>query len=215
MRRGLFVILLTWMGLIAGCATPKLHGTVTRFHDLGGTPQSFVIVPDQEQSDSLEFKSYANLVRTAFQSHGWSESDFAKADVAVTFQYHISQGRRVEFTYPIFGQVPTGRSTSVGTVSTYGNRSTFNATTTQQTAPAIVGTGVSSRTEYDRALRVVMFSLPAYRASQKMQRVYEGEIRSTGSVADLPAVMPALVKGLLGEFPGKSGAAERIVVSPQ
>ncbi len=185
---------------------------MSRFHVLPASPQSFVIIPDREQGDSLEFKSYANLVRQALQTRGWREGDMATADVAVFFQYSISQGRQVAFSYPIFGQVPTGTSTTTGTVSTYGNTSNIYATTTRQTTTGIVGSGVGSRTEFDRALRVLMFSLPTYRATQKMERVYEGEIRSTGSTGDLPTVMPALVRGIFDDFPGASGTTRRVNV---
>lgn len=212
MRNPAIVLYLAMLGLLAGCATPKLQGSVTKFHQLSATPRTFVIVPDQSQADSLEFRSYAKLVRAALQSHSWTEQDFATADVAVFFQYQISQGRRVEFSYPIFGQVPTGRSSTVGNISTYGNRATVNAVTTNQTTTAIVGTGVAHRTEYDRALRVLMFSLPAYRTSQKMERIFEGEIRSTGSTSDLPTVMPQLVQGFFTTFPGSSGVTEQITL---
>lgn len=136
----------------------------------------------------------------------------ASADVAVFLQYEISQGRQVAFSYPIFGSVPTGTSTTTGTVGTYGNTSTINTTTTKQTTLGVVGTGTGNRSEYDRAVRVTMFSLPIYRESQKMEAVYEGEIRSSGSTGDLPTVMPALLEGLFLEFPGKSGTTNAVSV---
>lgn len=212
MNTRLALVLVVFIGLLSGCGTPPLQGAVSRFHVLPGSPQSFVIVPDREQGDSLEFRSYANLVRQALQARGWREGDMATADVALFFQYSISQGRQVAFSYPIFGQVPTGTSTTTGTVSTYGNTSNIYATTTRQTTTGVVGSGVGSRTEFDRALRVLMFSLPTYRATQKMERVYEGEIRSTGSTGDLPTVMPVLVRGLFDDFPGTSGTTRRVNV---
>jgi hypothetical protein len=206
------LLILVFASLVAGCGTPPLQGAVSRFHVLPASPQSFVIVPDRDQGDSLEFRSYANLVRQALAARGWREGTMATADVAVFFQYSISQGRQVAFSYPIFGQVPTGTSTTTGTISTYGNTSNIYATTTRQTTTGIVGSGVGSRTEFDRALRVLMFSLPTYRSSQKMERVYEGEIRSSGSTGDLPTVMPVLVRGLFDDFPGASGTTRRVNV---
>lgn len=205
-------LLLVVVGVLTGCGTPPLQGSVSRFHVLSGSPQTFVVVPDRGQGDSLEFRSYANLVRSALQTRGWREAPIATADTAVFFQYSISQGRQVAFSYPIFGQIPTGTSTTTGTVSTYGNTSNIYATTTQQTTTGVVGSGVGSRTEFDRALRVLMFSLPTYRATEKMERVYEGEIRSSGSTGDLPTVMPLLVRGLFDDFPGASGSTRRVNV---
>jgi len=177
---------------------------------LSGATQTFVIIPDREQGDSLEFRSYANLVRSALQGRGWREGNMASADVAIFFQYSISQGRQVSFSYPIFGQVPTGTSITTGTISTYGNTSNIYAITTRQTTTGVVGVGTGSRTEFDRALRVLMYSLPTYRATQKMERIYEGEIRSTGSKGDLSTVMPVLIRGLFDDFPGVSGTTRRV-----
>ena len=208
------VLLVAILSLIslAGCGTPPLQGSVSRFHVLSASPQTYVVIPERDQGDSLEFRSYANLVRQALQARGWREGTMATADVAVFFQYSISQGRQVAFSYPIFGQVPTGTSTTTGTVSTYGNTSNIYATTTRQSTTGVVGSGVGSRTEFDRALRVLMFSLPTYRSTQKMERVYEGEIRSSGSTGDLPTVMPVLVRGLFDDFPGTSGSTRRVNV---
>jgi len=130
----------------------------------------------------------------------------------VFLQYEIGQGRQVTFSYPIMGQVATGGSTTTGTVSTYGNTSTLNATTTPNTRLGVVGSGAGSRTEFDRAVRLTMYSAPEYRASQRMQRLYEGEIRSSGSTGDLPTVMPSLIRGLFEDFPGRSGSVRNITV---
>lgn len=212
MRSKLALVLSAVVGLLSGCGTPPLKGSVSRFHVLPTSPQTFSIIPDKGQSDSLEFSSYANLVRQALQKRGWREADFATADVAVFFQYSISQGRQVAFSYPIFGQVPTGVSTTTGTISTHGRTAAFQATTTAQTTTGVIGSGVGSRVEFDRALRVLMYTLPPYRATQRMERVYEGEIRSSGSTGDLPTVMPVLVRGLFEDFPGTSGTTRPVRV---
>lgn len=209
----ILVVLLTAL-LLAACGTtpPRLEGTVTRFHNLPPGPTSFAIVPNPDQESSLEFRSYAGLVAQQLVSRGWQQTAFDSAQVAVFLQYQISQGRQVAFTYPILGSVPTGRSTTTGTVSTYGNRSTVNATTTQQSTLGVVGTGVGSHTEFDRAARVVMYSIPFYKATNKLEPVLEVEIRSTGSTGDLPTVMPVLVRGLFDDFPGTSGTTRRVSV---
>lgn len=199
--------------LAIGCATVSLQGNVTRFHALEPGSRSFVILPENEQQGSLEFRTYAGFVSEKLRASGWREAPLETADVAIFVQYKISQGHRIAFNYPVFGSVPTGTTNTYGTVNTFGNTSTINATTTQQTTLGVVGTGTGSRTEYDRAVRMTMYSLAAYRQSQKLESVYEGEIRSTGSTGDLPTVMPALLDGLFQDFPGKSGTA-RVVSIP-
>jgi len=209
------VLLLTIVATLVGCANPPLEGKVTRFHSLDVTTRTFSIVPNPDQRESLEFRSYANLVRNQLLARGWRETDFSSADVAVFFQYQISQGRAVNFSYPILGAVPSGISYTTGTFNTFGNTSTLNATTTRQSTLGVVGTGVGSRTEFDRAVRLTMFSAVAYRATSKMERVYEGEIRSAGSTGDLPTVMPALIQGLFQDFPGASGSTRTVAIPIQ
>lgn len=198
--------------LAIGCATASLQGSVTRFHALESGSRSFVILPENEQQGSLEFRTYAGFVSEKLRATGWREATLETADVAIFVQYKISQGHRVTFNYPVFGAVPTGTTNTYGTVNTFGNTSTINATTTQQSTFGVVGTGTGSRTEYDRAVRITMYSLPTYRQSQKMESVYEGEIRSTGSTGDLPTVMPALLNGLFQDFPGKSGTTRTVSI---
>lgn len=205
-----FLILLV-AAFLGGCAS--IRGSATQFHALDSTPKTFVIVPDRDQSDSLEFRSYAGLVKTALEARGWKENMTSDADVAVFFHYNINQGQPITYSYPILGQVPTGRSTTTGMVTSYGNTSTITATTTQQATIGTVGTGVGTYTEYERSLRVLMFSLPVYRATNRTERVYEGEIRSSGGSGDLATVMPALVRGLLDDFPGESGKTRKVRVS--
>jgi hypothetical protein len=208
MRCGVLVLVAL---MATGCAALSLQGRVTRFHELDAAPKTYFVVPPNE-GGSLEFRSYASLVAAKLNSLGWREASFDGAEVAVVLQYQISQGREVAFSYPIFGPVKSGTSTTTGTINTYGNQSTINATTTQNTTVGVVGAGTGSNTVFDRAVRITMFSLPVYRDTQKMTSLYEGEIRSTGSTGDLPTIMPALVSGLLQQFPGKSGTANDVSV---
>jgi hypothetical protein len=204
-------VLATW--LLSGCAV-TLQGSATAFHSLDTSTRVFAIVPDKSQEGSLEFRTYGRQVSDQLTAHGWREGGFDEAQVAVFVQYGIGQGRDVAFSYPILGAVPTGNSTTTGTINTfgsgYGRTSNFNATTTQQTTVGVVGTGVGTRTEFDRALKVLMYSIPVYKQTGKLEPLYEGQIRSTGSTGDLATVMPTLVRGLLKEFPGTSGKTRSV-----
>ena len=193
-----------------GCKT--LEGRATQFHTLDSLPRSFVVVPVADQVESLEFLSYAKLATDQLIARGWQRADPETADVAVFLQYQISQGRNVVFSYPIFGQVPTGSSTTTGSISTFGSTSTLNINTQQNTATGLVGAGVGSRVEYDRALQVTMYSLASLRENKKPERLYEATIRSAGQTGDLSAVVPVLIRGLFQEFPSESGASRKVSV---
>ncbi len=193
--------------LLINCATTKtyIQAKATKFHALEQRPYTFIILPEKDQQDTLQFRTYANFVEEKLKQKGWSPTPYDSAEILVFIQYQISQGHEVKFNYPIFGSVPSGTTNSYGTVTTYGNTSTITATTKQETRLAVIGAGTSSRMMYDRALRMTMYSLNAFNNSQKIESIYEGEIRSEGTTNDLPAVMPALLDGIFQDFPGKSG----------
>ena len=209
MMRALIFVLV--MLALQGCTT--LEGRATQFHTLDALPRSFVVVPTSEQVESLEFLSYAKLVREHLIARAWRHAEPETADVAIFLQYQISQGRNVVFSYPVFGQVPTGSSTTTGSVSTFGSMSTFNINTQQNTTAGIVGTGAGSRVEYDRALQVTMYSLASLRVNKKPERIYEATVSSSGQTGDLSAVVPILIRGLFQEFPGVPGASRKVSVT--
>jgi hypothetical protein len=191
---------------LTGCAL-MLNGTVSQFHELDGSPKSFVIVPLPEQAQSLEFKTYANMVADRLVARGWRRVELDSADLAVTLQYSMGQGQQIAYSYPILGPVPSGPVTTFGNVNTYGNTSTFNATTRQGTALGVVGSGQGSRTEYERIVRLEMFSLVSYRSTKQTVPVFQSTMQSKGSIGDIARVMPTMIAGLFEDFPGKSGGS--------
>lgn len=190
--------------LCASCAT-QLQGSVTRFHTLDGQAKTFAIFPLDTQQDSLEFRSYARFLSQQLTAKGWEESRSETADVAVFLEYSIN-GKTETHSYPIMKQVPYGPAVTTGTVSTSGQ---IQASTTQPTTMAVAGYGSYSDTTYVRDVSLKMFSLPVWRASQKMEPVFEGTVTSTGATGQLSVVMPTLIRALMQDFPGKSGSTHR------
>jgi hypothetical protein len=203
-------LLLCTSTLLASCGSLQLLGTVTQFHQLDGAPKTFAIMPMDSQRQSLEFQQYAQLVKGHLQAKGWREAPFDAAAIGVLLQYNISSGRQVTFSYPILGAVPSGTSYTTGSINTQLSSpnsaySTVTTTTRTGTTLGVVGSGVGSRIEFDRAVRIDMVSLPEYRQTQKVASVYEGTINSTGRTGELAAVMPTLIHGIFEDFPGRSG----------
>jgi hypothetical protein len=189
--------------LLTGCVTTRLQGSVTRFHTLDGSPKTFAIFPLEDQQDSLEFRSYARNLSAELTAKGWKEELAESADVAIFLEYAIG-GKTEIRSYPIFKQVPFGNATTTGTVSPSGQ---IQATTTQATTLAVAGTGTYTDTVFVREVTLKMFSMPIWRASKKMEPVFEGSVNSTGSTGQLSVVMPTLIRALLQDFPGKSGSS--------
>lgn len=207
MRRLLVLIALL---ALSGCGQVQL--SVTRYHVLDARPRTFAILPLPSQLESLEFQHYASMVRDQLQQRGWQTVTSGEPECAVFLQYAISAGTPVAFSYPILGQVPTGNSTTFGTVNSGRNATTFSATTTQQTTTGIVGTGTGTKVVYDRAVQLTMLATPSYRGPRDSVRVYEATVRSPGSIGNLNTVMPVLLRGLFQEFPGNSGTTRSLLL---
>lgn len=199
------IVAITAVASLVGCAA-SLQGRVSQFHTLDARARTFTVVPVPTQSDSLEFKTYSAMLISQLAARGWKEVDFETAEVGVFLQYGVSRGREVAFSYPVFGQVPTGNSTTTGSINRSGNFSTFNATTTAQTTTAVVGTGVGSTTVFDRSVQVDMYDMQDYRRTQRMTRIYESRVHSSGSNGELAVVMPTLLRAAFEDFPGRSGS---------
>jgi len=68
----------------------------------------------------------------------------------------------------------------------------------------VVGTGVTSQTQYTRVLRLDIVDKQAL-AEGNIKKLYEGKVVSSGSSSQVAQVLPTMVKTLFEDFPGKSG----------
>lgn len=194
--------------LLSGCAHVKT--SVSAFHEMqqplnGAT---YVITPTKDQENSLEFQSYANLVKIELNKKGMIESQASVARYVFFMYYGIDGGRQVISSTPMFGQTGIGSSTTRGTITSYGNTATYNGKTYNNPTYGIVGSDIESSTEFTRYLYIeivdTMKSL-----NGKVQKVYEGKAISSGSSSQLAPVMPAIIKSMFEDFPGTSGATRK------
>jgi hypothetical protein len=202
-QRALIALLLALLG---GCAT-KVQTSVTAFHELtqplSGT--TFSIVPTKDMENSLEFKSYANLIKMQLESKGMQEAPFEKAKYGVLVVYGIDGGKQVVYSYPLYGQTGTGDSSTTTTARVSGNTVTANSDTTKTPTYGVVGSGTSTATLYKRYLNIDIVDIQKSTAN-KLSIVYEGKAVSTGTSGNMAPVMPAMIETVFGDFPGKSGA---------
>ena len=208
--------------LLGGCAS-TLTTEVTSFHQLsdGLQGQRFVIVPAQQQRDSLEFDSYAGMVRQALVEQGLVAAGEAgtAADLGVSISYEVagrhSGGRTGTSGFAGFGAASGGFS--MGAVG-IGISFPIGA----------VGGGTGDSMVYQRSLEVTIDRLPggppdrsssgaspapAGAGAAGAARVFEARAISEGPSASLAPVMHAMVQAVFEEFPGPSGQV-RVVRSP-
>lgn len=193
--------------LLGGCAT-FVETSVSAFHELNQplSGVTYALVPTKEQDGSLEFQSYAKLVKAELSKRGMTEAPFDQAKYAIFMFYGIDDGKEVVSSYPIFGQTGTSSSYTTGTVTSYGNSASYSGTTYNTPTYGVVGSGVSSDTIFKRYLNIDIIDI-SKSGGGKVQKVYEGRAISSGSSDQLAPVMPAIVRSVFEDFPGKSGAS--------
>ncbi|PPE69957.1 hypothetical protein C1702_08815 [Caldimonas thermodepolymerans] len=193
--------------LLSGCAG-FIRSDVAVFHQLGDspTPTTYIFVPLKGQENSLEYKTYAALIRQELNKHQYREvTEKEKPDVVIAFDYGIDSGKQKLESIPIFGQTGVSSSTTYGTLNTYGNYGSYSGTTTYTPTYGVVGSSTVSRTEYARGLWLYIVDAKSV-GTEKLNVLYEGNVKSTGSSSQLSRVMPAMIQALFKSFPGKSGA---------
>ncbi|PXX95909.1 DUF4136 domain-containing protein [Halomonas sp. LBP4] len=202
--------------LLSGCAG-FVRSDVAVFHQLGETPapKTYLLVPLRGQESSLEYKTYAELVRKELGKYQYREvSGDEIPNVVIAFSYGIDSGREKLDSIPVFGQTGVSSSTTYGTLSTYGNYGTYSGTTTYTPNYGIVGSSTVSRTEYGRGLWLYIIDASSV-GTETLNVLYEGSVRSSGSSSQLSRVMPAMIEALFKSFPGKSGETRRVLVPMQ
>ncbi len=204
MKNLLLVALFT--SALSGCAM-LLRSQIAVFHELpeGFAGTTYAMIPFKEQEGSLEHKSHEQGIRQELNARGFRETPLEQAEVVVFLSYGIDTGREVVSSYPIIGQTGVSSSYTSGTVQSYGGYGTYSGTTTYTPRYGVVGTGVTSRTEYARFLRLDFLDKKTL-AEGKIKKLYEGKVVSRGSSGQLVAVLPTMVKALFEDFPGKSGS---------
>lgn len=196
--------------LLTSCAS-FVETRVSSFHELKQplSGLTYALVPSKDQEISLEFQSYSKLVRSEPEKRGMVEAPFDKARYAIFMFYGIDDGKQIVSSYPIFGQTGTSSSHTTGTITSYGNMASYSGTTYNTPTQGIVGAGTTTHTVFTRYLNIDIIDI-SKSGNGKVQKVYEGKAVSSGSSGQLAPVMPAIVKSVFEDFPGKSGASRTI-----
>lgn len=210
----LAVLFLPMLTLAGGCAT-YMEAQVTSFHqgkqDLRLEGRRFVIEPSAAQKESLEFRTYADLVRDALVGKGLvAAGSGAPSELVVRITYTIDGGRTVVHGYPAYGYTHYGPVWTWTPYPVPGGGVRYVWTPTYPMTYGVVGTHYAQSTLYRRELRVV---IEERRPEANGQRLYEGTVSSEGGSAALAPVMPAMVRALFADFPGRNGVT-RIVQVP-
>jgi hypothetical protein len=193
--------------VLAGCAS-TLPARVTTFQqwpaDAPGA--SYKLTPTTEQQDSLEYRQYADMLRTAISPVGIVEArPGAQARFLITMTYGVEPVQvRVERQYDPFyspwgpygygyGGFGGRRGGGFGFGVPFGGApypQTWSSTTMD-----------ASRASLKVEIRD---------AAQSNAKVYESTAVNTGAGGSLPEIMPYLVRAIFDRFPDTNGQVRQV-----
>lgn len=210
-----YLLLLVPLFLVGcmGMRAMRVQSQVTAFHtfnQLTGITK-YAFVPLKEQQNSLEWGTYKNQISTELSKYNFIESSVKEASILVIFDYAVGGAIGKIGSMPIFGQTGISSSSTTGTFTTLGNTGTYQQSTSFNPTYGVVGSQTFSYTNYPRLL--LLYMVDKNSARQKNGVKYEAKVYSEGSSGEIVAVMPAMIKALFKEFPGKSGTS-RFVTLP-
>ncbi|WP_156461299.1 DUF4136 domain-containing protein [Devosia sp. Root436] len=201
-----FAILAVAFLSVGLAACQSVQSNVTAFHTLQpNTPETFSVRASNIQGDSLEATTYAGLISTRLEQHGWSAS--SSPDVDVRFAYAIDGGRTSISSVPIYGQTGGGTTYSTGNIYGTGGFGSYSGTSYTPTTYGVVGVAPVSHTTYQRVLSVEMTN------TKTGKKIYEAKVVSSGSSGTFAEVASCLIDALFEDFPGTSGKARAVEVS--
>jgi hypothetical protein len=202
--RSISLALVLAAGLLQGCAT-TLEAQVTSFHEERAQwkGKRFVIVPRDDQRDSLEFKAYADRVARALESKGLVAATPGSAELEVRLRYGSKEQRPLVYSAPTYGYGVFGPAWSWGAYPAgvyYGWYPYFPMTY------GVIGTDYREYRNWRQELHVEIV------APASSSRLYEATAFTEGSSDALAAVMPALVEAMFHDFPGPNGQVRQVAV---
>ncbi|GGE77106.1 hypothetical protein GCM10008020_22340 [Massilia psychrophila] len=191
--------------LLGGCAT-TIRSDVTTFHQwpaqLQDKTYSFDAPPPQD--DTLELRSYQNLVRAQLGKLGFQEAAATPAlRVSMRFTTTDVPVRVVQAVDPFFS--PSARFAYMGP---YHRRGYWGGGLYSPFYDPFWGGlpryEVVERHVYQRELQV------GIRAAGDNRRLFDVTVHNNSGELSTPALMPALVQSAFEGFPGPNGGARRV-----
>ncbi len=203
---------------LSACAS-QFRSEVQSFHKLAAASngETFRIVPaDPAKQGSLEFESYASLVRAELVRLGYKPVNAANAaDIDVALGYSISEPvEKVEsrpgfgFANSAFGPYGFGGFGYGGIGYGYYGRGHYSRLAYD---PFFSFNSWNQPEIYSYSVYTRKLNLTMTRATSKEQ-LYDGKVESSGKDGRLPELMPYLVQSMFQTFPGQSGVTRKVVI---
>ena len=197
--------------LLTGCAT-TVRSDVTTFHQWPADLQdkSFVIEAPPAQDDTLEWRSYQNLVRGELARLGFREALSGTPALKVSMRFSTTDipVRTIEPMYPAYYSRAQFGFASPFYRPYWGGRRYWGGGWYSPFYDPF-WTGMPQYTEeirhvYRRELQV------SIKSAADGKRLFDVTVHNNSKQMSTPLMMPALVQSAFVEFPGVSGVARRV-----
>jgi Domain of unknown function (DUF4136) len=195
--------------LLAGCAT-TIRSDVTTFHQWPADVQdkTYVFEAPPAQDDTLELRSYQDLVRGQLARLGFRDAGTAVPALKVSMRFTTTDVpmRVIERADPFFFSSPR-----YGFMRPYHRRGYWGGGFYSPFSPfydpfwgGMPMYQVSVEHNYQRELQV------AIKSAADDRRLFDVTVHNLSRQMSTPAVMPALVQSAFDGFPGPNGVARRV-----
>jgi hypothetical protein len=190
--------------LLAGCAT-TIRSNVTTFHQWPAQMEdkSYVLEAPPPQDDTLELRSYQDLVRNQLARLGFREAGGGKPALLVSMRFMTTEVP-VQVLQPAFSPFyhgPLRLSFARGRRGAWGG-GWYSPFHDPFWSPYAYEVEVENR--YRRELQV------AIKSAVDGRRLFDVTVHNVSTQLSTPALMPALVQSAFEGFPGPSGVARRV-----
>jgi len=197
--------------LLGGCAT-SIRSDVTTFHQWPAqiADKSYVFEVPSPQDDTLEWRSYQELVRGQLARQGFRDAEGATPALTVSMRFmttdmpvQVLEPMMTPYFYPSerfgYGYRGFNRRYWGGWYSPFYDPF-WGPYPSYQT---------SIEHQYRRELQV------SIKSSRDGKRLFEVTVHNTSRNMSTPEIMPALVQSAFEGFPGPSGVARRVVMKKE
>lgn len=189
--------------LLTGCAT-TIRSDVTTFHQWPAQIQdkSYAFEVPPPQDDTLEMRSYQELVRAQLANLGFHDSGASRPALLVSMHFTTTD-------MPVRLVTPMYASPFYSTRFSYvGRRRVWGGSMFSPVYDPFFSGPYEDETvhRYQRELRV------AIRSANDGKRLFDVTVRNLSGEMSTPKVMPALVMSAFEGFPGPSGVARTVVL---
>ncbi len=196
--------------LASGCAQ-TVHSQVSSYSQL--PPQrsklTYAIIPLADQRKDEAFESYEERVRAHLKAYGFVPEEFDRAEYIVAMAYVSDDRGDAISSYPIIGQTGSSSSRMSGTMHAYRNTTSYSTTTAHTPVYDVVAADTTDSDELTSVLRLDIVRRASIGRGH-IEKVYEGEVLSSGNGRELHAILPAMIEALFQDFPGRDGEVRHV-----